>query len=147
MRIPRRGLLALAATVGAITTLLAPTAASAAYYGSETDYGARSSGTPDTDWHFDCDGGSGVFACWLSHGDVFYVKDELVRNKPDGFAAAIDWRDVDGTRSGSCVNKHGSDTWARCNKNFTEGHRIFWRYARYDSGNFFNGGPWHEVIA
>lgn len=64
MRTPRRGLLALAAMAGAITTLLAPTAASAAYYGSETDYATYRSSFPDDDIYDECRQIDGVFGCY-----------------------------------------------------------------------------------
>jgi hypothetical protein len=148
LRIPRRGKLVLATMVGVIATMLAPSAASAAYYGAETDYSSRwAEGYPDYDSYGVCRYATGVDACFQSYGDRFWVWDELVNGKPDGYSAAVEWRDVDGTRSGTCVNNHGSGVLGDCNKIFVEGHRIFWRYARYNAGVQVNAGAWVESIA
>jgi hypothetical protein len=148
LRIPRRGKLVLAAAAGMMAVMLAPTAASAAYYGAETDYSSEwAPGYPDYDSYGVCRYGTGVNACFQSNGDIFWVRDTLVNDKPDGYSAAIEWRDVDGTRSGTCVNNHGSGVMGDCNKNFVEGHRIFWRYARYNSGVQVNAGAWVETKA
>jgi hypothetical protein len=146
MRIPRKGKLVLAAAAGVIATMLAPTAASAAYYGAETDYAVKITGS-DQDSYGHCSYGSGVWICFQPYGDIFWVWDRPVNGEADGLSPAVEWRDVDGTRSGTCVSKHGTGTLARCNKNFTEGHRIFFRHARYDGGTNFNSGPWLEMSA
>jgi hypothetical protein len=143
MRIPRRGLLTLAAIAGAGMTLLAPSAASAAYYGSETNFAAPATRV-DVDQVFRCTSITGVYVCYEGLHDFFWVKDE----KADGYSAAIDWFDAEGTRWGSCVNKHGkSDGWTACNKNLPEGHLLYIRAARYDSGNPVDHGNWITAYA
>jgi hypothetical protein len=143
VRIPRRGLLALAAMTGVAVMLLTPTAASAAYYGSETDYGVEVPYPPDTDWYRKCTDMGPVLACFQPYGDYFYVHDD----KADGDSAAVDWFDADSNRWGSCVNKHGAGTWAACDKDFTEGHEIYFRAARYTGGNPVDSGNWVSNLA
>ncbi|MFC6019837.1 hypothetical protein ACFP2T_26985 [Plantactinospora solaniradicis] len=134
MRTPRRGLLALATVAGAALALIIPSAASAAYYGSETDYALSSSGPTDG---YECVEGTGVIACFRAYGDVFYVKD----TKADGYSAVAEWHMLGfATRTGSCVNKLGEGEWGICNKNLTEGRELVLTAARYNSGNFVDYG-------
>ncbi|MGW4500517.1 hypothetical protein ACWENR_18130 [Micromonospora sp. NPDC004336] len=137
-------MLALAAAAGVAMTLLVPTAASAAYYGDETDYGTVVSGVPYNGIDpVECRQIEGARGCFISYGDRLYVKDMVA----DGYAAALDWVDLDGPRWGSCVNKQGAGTWVLCNKDLPEGHDLNFRVARYDSGNRVDDGPWWHWIA
>jgi hypothetical protein len=136
VHISRRRSLALATVAVAATVLLTPSAASAAYYGSETDYGTEVSAPSDS--LKPCTSITGARVCFQSDGDYFYVKD----TKADGYSAVVDWFDGGSTRRGACVNKHGEGAWARCNKNFVEGHNITFRAARYNSGNPVDSGGW-----
>jgi hypothetical protein len=123
--------------------MLAPTAASAYYYGSETDYGKQIATLPDNDYYRKCTWPTGVLACFQPYGDIFFVKDD----RADGYAAAVDWYDADSNRWGSCVNTHTAGTWAECNKDFVEGHTIYFRGALYQSGNRVGNGGWVSVVA
>lgn len=69
-----------------------------------------------------------ALACFVPHGDYFYVFDALA----DGKSAVAYWVLLDGTRSGACRNALGAGTWARCNKNFTEGVYMSVRAGTYD---------------
>jgi hypothetical protein len=124
-------------------TLLVPTAASAAYYGSETNYGVEVPYPPDNDWYSKCTDPGPATACFQPYGDYFYVHDDTA----DGYSAALDWFDADSNRWGSCVNKHGAGTWGACNKDFVEGHTIYFRAAWYKSGNPVNSGNWVSNLA
>ncbi|MEJ3748818.1 hypothetical protein WEI85_36765 [Actinomycetes bacterium KLBMP 9797] len=76
---------------------------------------------------------------------MFYVKDE----KKDGPAAVLDWFDSESNRSDACVNNHTFDKggWAACDKDFTENHEIFFRAARYNSGDPAGKGAWTSNLA
>jgi hypothetical protein len=147
VRVPRRGLLFVAAVFGAAMTLLSPSAALAEYHGSETDYGVAR-GIPDDDKYRTCiiylgsDSPGGV--CFESGGDYFYVMDNLV----DGYAAVAEWYTEGNMRAGSCVNKLGGhDTTAFCNKNFPEGDYIYFRLALYNSGDYVRAvSGWKRAI-
>ncbi|GAB3960301.1 hypothetical protein [Micromonospora vulcania] len=136
MRGARRGALAIAALVGVASTLLTPTAASAAYYGDETNYTAISSG-PTGDYV--CVDHTGVTVCLKPNGDELYVRDI----RADGYAAVLEWNLQSG-RWGSCVNNLGSGNWGLCNKDFPESDRIYFNGARYNSGNLVDRG-WEQV--
>jgi hypothetical protein len=144
MRRPRRTLLTLAATAGVAASLLAPTAAHADYYGSETDYAEVILDTPADYGHpYYCISSIGSTACFMPYDEKFFVKD----TKADGYAAVAEWL-VDtgsGYRWGTCV-KHTAGTWAICNKSYSEGQRIDFRGARYNSGNFVDGGSWEHTV-
>ncbi|MFC6019839.1 hypothetical protein ACFP2T_26995 [Plantactinospora solaniradicis] len=138
MRTPRRGLLTLAAMAGVAVALLTPTAASAAYAGSETDYAAASNGPTNG---YVCIGHTGVTACFKPLDDLIYVKD----TEADGYAAVVEWSadaPWDNYRSGSCVNKLGAGNWGVCNKNFVEDGNISINGARYNNGNLVDDGDW-----
>ncbi|TXR91999.1 hypothetical protein EAO73_35500 [Streptomyces sp. col6] len=131
-------------TVGAASALmlLSPSIASAAYYGSETDY-ATSSYPADVDQHWEYIGITGVGVSFTGLGDWFKVHD----TKKDGYAAVVEWHDVDGTRSGACVSKLGGGTSGGCNKNFYEGHEIEFRAALYNNGTFVRASAWTHSYA
>ncbi|MFI0453429.1 hypothetical protein [Actinomadura sp. 6N118] len=129
-----------AAAVAAVLVVLTPTAAFAAYYGRETDYAANWA-PADVDQHWTCKGMTGVLVCFTGFGDYIKVYDD----KSDGYAAAADWDDVDSSRSGSCVSKLGSGSRGTCSKNFTEGHTIRLRAARYNSGNPVDHSAWIDI--
>jgi hypothetical protein len=131
MRMPHRRLVVLAAIAGAAVSLLAPTAAHAAYYGGETNYAELSSGPTGT---YYCTAITGANVCYKPAGDLLYVKDL----REDGQSAVAEWLVMpdSGTtwRDGSCVNKLGAFHWGVCNKNFEEGWNMWLRAARYDAG-------------
>lgn len=141
MRIPRSRSLALAAAAGAVLALVVPTAASAAYYGSETDYSAWTSGGPDSG--STCGDFLGMAVCFQPNGDKLFVKDRSA----DGYAAVADWQSSDG-RTGACVDKLGASgtTWTVCDKDFPEKGTLKVRPARYDSGDPFDHGDWFGVL-
>lgn len=139
MRFSGRRLVALAgaaATAGAAWTFLNPVAASAAYYGDETDYAqpvSGPSGTKNIDYFcLDLADSWGVEACYKPYGDYFYVKD----TKKDGYSAVAQWHQLgfDG-RTGSCVNKWGEGVWAVCNKNLRENEQAEVIGMLYNNGN------------
>lgn len=138
MRSSRKVPLTVAAA--ASLTLFNPTAAFAAYFGTETDYAANY--TPgDVDQHWTCSQAKGAYVCFTGLGDYIKVYDEA----GDGYAAVAEWDDLDSTRSGSCVNKLSAGSAGTCNKNFTEGHTIRLRAALYDSGEPVGAkGAWVE---
>jgi hypothetical protein len=142
MRAPRLRQLMLAVVAGSAAILLTPTAASAAYYGSETDY-TESSGGPTG--NYTCAAHTGVIACFKPSDDLIYVKD----TKADGFAAVAEWSlriGDEAIRDGSCVNKLTAGSWGVCNKNFQE-NRFFWiNGARYDSGELVDWSRGVEVL-
>ncbi|MFG2006308.1 hypothetical protein ACGFNU_44900 [Spirillospora sp. NPDC048911] len=140
MRASGRALLTAVAAASLI--VLNPTAAFAAYYGGETDYAVNWT-PPDVDQHWTCKEITGAFACFTGKGDYLEVHD----TKADGYAAAIDWDDVDSGRSGSCVSKLGSGSQGSCNKNFTEGHTIRIRASRYNAGNPVDHSAWVDANA
>ncbi len=134
IRTPRHRILILAALAGVALPLLTPTAANAAYYGSETNYVAISSG-PTGD--YECAGWVGVTACWKPDGDEFYVRDI----QADGHSAVAEWffDSKYGTdRTGACVNNLGEGNWGLCNKDFAEGEIMNWRGARYEGGGLLD---------
>ncbi|GAA4263590.1 hypothetical protein [Dactylosporangium darangshiense] len=136
MRKPSGKMLALAAAAGVAATLLVPTAAQAAYWGSETNYVAISSG-PTGD--YSCVSHTGVTACFKPLGDLLYVRDI----RADGYAAVVEWTadaPVDSYRDGSCVNNLGSGNWGVCDKDFVEGVTIVINGARYTGGNLVDRG-------
>ncbi|MCG5435155.1 hypothetical protein [Micromonospora foliorum] len=138
MRTTRPNRLALAVAAGIAMVLSIPTAASAAYWGDETDYAVSSSG-PTGDYV--CATHTGVTACFKPDGDVLYVKDRL----EDGYAAVAIWDHVvEGNyrRSGACVNKLGADHWGQCNKDFYEAGDLQFAAARYNNGNPVDRGNW-----
>jgi len=140
VRTPRRRLLALAAVAGAALTLLAPTAAFAAYSGDETNYTAVSSGPAGVEGSdgygdYNCIYSTGVKACFMPAGDKLYVRDVTA----DGYTAVLQWS-TNG-RTGSCVNNLGAGNWGLCDKDFTEDKLIHISAARYKSGNYVDGSP------
>ena len=73
--------------------------------------------------------GINATACFVPHGDYFYVKDM----RADGKSAVAYWVELDGSRrTGACVNSLGYNTWARCNKDFVEGRRLSIRAGTYN---------------
>ncbi|MEV4755583.1 hypothetical protein AB0J86_10800 [Micromonospora sp. NPDC049559] len=135
MRKPRRGLLALAATAGVAATLIAPSAAYAAYYGDETDYAVSSSGPVGT-YYCTYTSYTGARVCFQPYGDLVYVKD----TNADGYAAVGEWIGDGFSRTGSCVNKLGNGNWGVCNKDFPENQGLYITGARYSSGNPVDSG-------
>jgi len=138
MRKPRRRFLALAAMAGLAASLLAPTAARADYFGTETDYAVASSapaGTEGDDYF--CNGHYGVTVCFMPYGDKIYVADMVA----DGYAAVAEWQVPSASRFGSCVNKLNAGRWGVCNKNFPEDRNMWINSARYDSGEMVDIGP------
>ncbi|MFI9487220.1 hypothetical protein ACIG47_12590 [Promicromonospora sp. NPDC052451] len=64
-------------------------------------------------------------ACVQPYGDLIWIKDGL----KDGESPFVTWTDLDGDRSGMCINRQGVDAgWTACNKNFPEGHEIRWTF-------------------
>ena len=143
MRIPRRGMLALATMAGLTTILLAPQAALAAYYGNEINYAASSSGPPDNDEYYYYTDTTGAIAEFRFNGDQFYVKDTVA----DGHSAAAIWFDADSTRSGSCISQWGAGHYGLCDKDFVEGHTIYFSAAVYEAGKIVRNGDWIKAIA
>src|SRR4051794_2575378 len=100
--------IALAAMIGVAATVLTPTAAQAAYFGSETNY-AQPSGGPTgsyvcNTWH------PYVTVCFKAVGDDIWVLDKLA----DGHSAVGEWSlGMNGTtyRTGSCVSQLGKGYW------------------------------------
>lgn len=109
--------------------MLTPTAASAAYYGSETDYAVASSGPTVP---YSCNYWYGADVCFKADGDLIYVFDPTV----DGKSAVAHWHYGSYARWGSCVNKLGGGKWGICNKNFAEGTTVYFQSAVYDNGNW-----------
>ncbi|GAA4260817.1 hypothetical protein GCM10022255_091010 [Dactylosporangium darangshiense] len=142
MRIPRRGLLGLAALAGLLTTLLAPQAAFAAYYGGEINHAASIDYPPDTDWYRKCVSVTGAMACLQPYGDDLYIYD----SSADGHSAAMIWFDADSARSGTCVSQWGNGHWGWCNKDFTEGHTIYFAAAVYEAGNIVRNSSWVSTV-
>ena len=139
MRTPRRRLLALATVAGVMAALAVPGAAQAAYFGTETDYAVTSSFPTSIDRR--CTAMHGGDLCYVPNGDLIYVYDGVA----DGYSAVAHWvvwddANVDNSRTGSCVNKNGANTWSVCNKNFPEGTEISLTIALYDRGNFVRDG-------
>lgn len=125
MRIARKAAFAVGAA--AFLTLMNPATASAAYYGSETDYAVNS--VPSGKYWAPAEQMRGVSVYFSSDGDWFRVKD----TEKDGYAAVVEWSDNHG-RSGACVNKLGGGSDGTCNKNFHEGYTITYRATLYDAG-------------
>ncbi|MFJ3086737.1 hypothetical protein [Streptomyces sp. NPDC086838] len=124
------GKVLLTSGVAASLMMLSPSIASAAYYGSETNY-ATTAVPGDVDQHWEGSEISGASVYFTALGDWFKVYD----TKKDGYSAVVEWRDLDSSRTGACVNKMGADSRGGCNKNFTEGHEIRFRAALYNNGN------------
>ena len=98
----------------------------------------------DVDWDGDSfkecfsgwDAGS---ACVQPAGDIIWIKD----NNADGHGVYVTWEDGDGDRSGTCWNRLGKDKgWTWCNKDFPEGHTIYWRMNYYTD----SGGPYSTQL-
>ena len=127
---------ATAATCGllmAATPMLAgPAQAKVASNGTQAAYTyewneAVKSGAPLYYHGYYCNGTTGATACFDPDGDVIYVKDI----KADGYSAVMRWY-TDYGRWGTCRNANGAGTWAKCNKDFAEGHTITWRATQYN---------------
>ncbi|MEV5601516.1 hypothetical protein AB0L33_08755 [Streptomyces sp. NPDC052299] len=125
MRKSHKALLTVSAA--ALLMMMNPATASAAYYGSETDYTVNY--VPSGKAWFPAVQMRGVSVYFSPDGDYFRVKDTEV----DGYAAVVEWSDNNG-RKGSCVNKLGGGSDGTCNKNFNEDYAVTYRAALYDSG-------------
>ncbi|MFJ3086742.1 hypothetical protein [Streptomyces sp. NPDC086838] len=117
----------LAVSAAAFLTMMNPATASAAYYGSETDYTVNY--VPSGKGWTPAISMTGVSVYFGMDGDYFRVKD----TKADGYSAVVEWSDNHG-RTGACVNAMGSGSDGTCNKNFHEGYTITYRAALYDAG-------------
>jgi hypothetical protein len=119
-------LLTISAIVFAATTMAATPASAASY---EYNTATAISGSPNYDA---CSNTSITFACFQANGDQLWVYD----GKADGKSAVLVWEN--GARKGACRNSSGSGKWAHCNKDFTEGSRIYFRGCVYDG----DSGGW-----
>jgi hypothetical protein len=87
-----------------------------------------------------------AYACWEPDGDYWYVKD----NSADGHSAGAVWEDNDCPtsacdhlhRKGICRNPYGNGTWARCNKDYTESHQIWFTAATLEAFDTVDEGLW-----
>ncbi|MEU5874127.1 hypothetical protein AB0A73_21545 [Glycomyces sp. NPDC047369] len=112
----------------AIAVGLAFAPASAAYaIDQEIDY------AKDIDWYDaerSCTGSSAARGCFQPVGDDFWIYDGSV-----GGDVIVEWGDLNSTRHGQCIDTLGyAKAWVRCNKDFTEGHRITFRTRWYIDG-------------
>jgi hypothetical protein len=96
----------------------------------------------DVDWNTDhrkeCTRDTAVMpgeACVQPVGDDIWVRD-LATN---GMAVAVYWDDLDSARAGKCVDNLGAaKAWTMCNKDWTDGHTIRWRFAwEYNPGEWY----------
>jgi hypothetical protein len=73
--------------------------------------------------------------CVQPVGDYIWVRD-LDAN---GMAVALYWDDLDSARAGKCIDTLGeAKAWTMCNKDWTEGHTIRWRFAwEYNPGYWY----------
>ncbi|MEU6249427.1 hypothetical protein [Glycomyces sp. NPDC047010] len=122
----RRRIAALIGTLATAFAIVLATASPAAAY--EINYAT------DVDWNTDyakvCTIDTYVFgagqACVQPTGDDIWVKD----NDKNGYQVAVYWDDLNSARAGKCVDDLGVDkAWVLCNKDWTEGHTIRWRFA------------------
>jgi hypothetical protein len=82
-----------------------------------------------------------VSGCVQPHGDVLWVKD----NVPNGYSSSLTWRDLDSSRSGTCLHNIGSDRgWGTCNKDFTEGHTIEWALG-WETSTGWHFSSWYRT--
>lgn len=78
----------------------------------------------------ECNANTYVSGCVQAYGDMLWVKD----NEKDGHRVTLEWSDPAGDRAGQCINTLGADrAWTACNKNFSEGHIIYWSLKYTDS--------------
>lgn len=132
----------LIAAVLATFAILGSTAASAAgEVGTneyETDYAVPHEMTTENP-KYCLTGSNDVTGCFMPYGDILWLRDTAA----DGKGVKIVWTDLDGSRSGVCIDEQGKAAgWTRCNKNFSEGHNIRWQVSWYDAGKWQYGAPW-----
>ncbi|MEU5870652.1 hypothetical protein AB0A73_03725 [Glycomyces sp. NPDC047369] len=93
----------------------------------------------DIDWYSatrDCYTITALSACVQPNGDDIWIWDK----KDDGYPVQITWWDGDGSREGVCYDNLGpSKVWVYCNKDWTEGHTIYWYAEWYDDGQWWSG--------
>lgn len=91
---------------------------------------------PMTEHAKECHTGSNdVRGCVMPYGDILWL-DDL---EYDGWGVKLKWQDVKDGRKGECHANHGAaGGWARCNKDFKEGHEIRWWLVWYEDG------AWHR---
>jgi hypothetical protein len=123
-------LAALAVSLLAVLGTASPAAAA-----SEKNYAV------DADWNGDCTDRRylpQVDGCVEPDGDIFWIKD----NAANGYGVKLRWYDLDGDRSGECINTLGqAKAWAVCNKDLPEGHDIKWSLG-WDSANGWDYSDW-----
>lgn len=95
----------------------------------------------DADWTGDCTDRrylAKVDGCVQPNGDILWVKD----NVADGYGVSLRWYDLDGSRTGECIDKLGqAKAWTVCNKDFPEGHDFRWSIC-WDSANGWDCSIW-----
>ncbi|MEU5871116.1 hypothetical protein AB0A73_06080 [Glycomyces sp. NPDC047369] len=95
----------------------------------------------DADWTGTCTDRRytpNVEGCVEPGGDILWVKD----NAANGYSVKLRWYDLDGSRTGECVDTLGqAKAWTVCNKDFTEGHRIRWSLG-WNSANGWDYSDW-----
>jgi hypothetical protein len=94
----------------------------------------------DADWSSNCTPKylPMVDGCIQANGDDLWIKD----NVANGYSVKLEWYDLDGTRTGECVNTLGqAKAWTYCNKDFTEGHDIRWQLC-WNSSNGWDCSDW-----
>jgi hypothetical protein len=87
-----------------------------------------------------------AYVCWRPDGDDWFVKD----NSADGHSATALWEDnacptsaCDTlNRQGECRNPYGAGTWVWCNKDYTEGHTMFFTAATTEGFDLVDQGLW-----
>lgn len=73
----------------------------------------------------------GARGCFQHSGDIVWARD----TEKDGMSAAIGIYTDYGRPAAVCINKLGADTWATCNKDYSENGKVRLRVMRYDGGN------------
>ena len=140
----RRRIAAILGTLMTAFGIVIATASPAAAY--EINYAV------DVDWNNDhakvCTSDTYVFgageACVQPAGDDIWVRD----GDADGYLVAVYWDDLNSARAGKCIDNLGAaKAWTMCNKDFTDGHTIRWRFA-WDgpSGTIISDNYWDTRI-
>ncbi|WP_405651092.1 hypothetical protein [Streptomyces sp. RK9] len=86
----------------------------------------------------------GARGCFQHNGDIVWARD----TEKDGMSAAVGVYTDYGRPAAVCINKLGADTWATCNKDYSENGKVRLRVMRYDGGNgkFYQPETWSGWI-
>ncbi|MFD8035573.1 hypothetical protein ACFV3F_44030 [Streptomyces sp. NPDC059717] len=126
---PRTATKLLLSVVAAAGLLVATSPEAFAYSFEWNEAVDDGTGPGDYDTDVTCINSVGADVCFMPWGDKIWVYD----TQADGASAVARWY-TDYGRWGTCRNAHGAGEWAFCNKDFAEGHTIYFRATQYDAG-------------